>query len=99
VVIRSIHQVGWDFVLPAMMASLSLLAAGGGVWILLYRMSSMKMEAMALWSFWAFILYSGMVVMRMLGLTYHAHAGDLGWFRRRPKWATSARHGRIYANS
>ena len=32
------------------------------------------MEAVALWAFWVFVLYEAMVVMRMLGLTYHAHA-------------------------
>ncbi len=37
--------------------------------------------------------------MRTLGLTYHAHAVELVWFRRRPRWATSRLHGRIYSNS
>jgi hypothetical protein len=46
-----------------------------------------------------FLLYQAMVVMRMLGLTYHAHALELVWFRRRPRWATSRLDGRIYANS
>jgi len=37
--------------------------------------------------------------MRMMGLTYHAHAMELFWFRRRPRWASGNRPGRIYANS
>ena len=39
------------------------------------------MEAVALWAFWVFVLYSAMVALRMMGLTYHAHALDLSWFR------------------
>ena len=76
-----------------------LLLGGLGVYGLLFRMPRMWMEAVALWAFWVFVLYEGMVVMRMLGLTYHAHAVHLVWFRRRPRWATSRLHGRIYNNS
>ena len=59
----------------------------------------MWMEAVSLWGFWVLLLYLGMVVMRMLGLTYHAHAVDLVWFRRRPRWANTRLHTQIYANS
>ncbi len=44
-------------------------------------------------------LYGAMVTLRMMGLTYHAHALDLSWFRRRPRWASSRHHGQIYVNS
>jgi hypothetical protein len=59
----------------------------------------MWMEAVALWVYWVLVLYLGMVSIRMMGLTYHAHAPDLGWFRRRPRWATSRHDGKLYANS
>ena len=84
---------------PCLVASVALVLGGLGVYGLLFRMPRMWMEAVALWAFWVFVLYEGMVVMRMLGLTYHAHAVELVWFRRRPRWATSRLHGRIYSNS
>ena len=34
------------------------------------------------WAYWVLVFYLGMVSIRMMGLTYHAHANDLGWFRR-----------------
>jgi hypothetical protein len=98
-VLAAIFRIGWDYAVPCLVASIALVLAGLGVWGLLYRMPKMWMEAVALWAFWVFVLYEAMVVMRMLGLTYHAHAVELLWFRRRPRWATSRFHGQIYANS
>ncbi len=69
------------------------------VWAMLYKMPTMWVEGIAIWAFWLFLFYAAMVVVRMVGLTYHAHAMDLHWFRRRPRWASSRRDGRIYANS
>jgi hypothetical protein len=98
-VLAAIFRVGWDYVVPCLVASVAVALAGLGVYGLLFRMPRMWMEAVALWAFWIFVLYEAMVVMRMLGLTYHAHALELVWFRRRPRWATTRLHGRIYANS
>ena len=95
----AILRVGWGYVVPCLVASVALVLGGLGVYGLLFRMPRMWMEAVALWAFWVFVLYEAMVVMRMLGLTYHAHALELVWFRRRPRWATSRLHGRIYSNS
>lgn len=99
IVVRSIFRVGWDYVYPSLVASVALALAGAAVWALLYRLPSMWIEAVAMWAFWVFLLYEAMVVIRMMGLTYHAHSRKLGWFRRRPKWATTARQGTIYSNS
>jgi hypothetical protein len=100
-VLIAILRVGWAYVIPCLVTSVALVLGGLGVYGLLFRMPRMWMEAVALWAFWVFVLYEGMVVMRMLGLTYHAHAVELVWFRRRPRWATSRLrlHGRIYSNS
>ncbi len=98
-VLMAILRVGWAYMNPCLVTSVALVLAGLGVYGLLFRMPRMWMEAVALWAFWVFVLYEGLVVMRMLGLTYHAHAVDLVWFRRRPQWATSRLHGRIYSNS
>jgi hypothetical protein len=94
-----LRLIGWDYLRPCAMASIALALAVGGVWGLLYRMPRMWMEAVALWAYWVFVLYLAMVTLRMMGLMYHAHAPDLSWFRRRPRWATSRHDGNLYANS
>ncbi len=98
-VLLAIARIGWDYVQPCLVAALSLVMAGVGLHAMLYRIPSKWVEAFAIWAFWVFLFYSAMVVMRMVGLTYHAHAMDLHWFRRRPRWASSRRDGRLYANS
>jgi hypothetical protein len=98
-VLAGIGRLGWSYLRPAIMASISLGFAVLGVCGLLYRMPKMWMEAVALWAYWVFVLYLAMVTLRMMGLTYYAHALELLWFRRRPRWATSSRDGQIYANS
>jgi hypothetical protein len=99
IVALSIFRVGWDFVYPSLVASVAVAVAGATVWALFYHLPSIWLEALAIWGAWVLLLYVAMVVLRMMGLTYHAHARDLGWFRRRPKWASSARQGTIYTNS
>lgn len=95
----AIRRVGWGYLLPTVVASLVMLGMILGVYLLVYHVPRMWIEAVALWCFWFLSIYGGMVVFRMLGLTYHAYAMELFWFRRRPKWATGTRAGRIYANS
>jgi hypothetical protein len=94
-----VGRIGWAYFRPCLMASVALALTVLGVWGLLYRMPRMWMEAVALWAYWVFVLYLAMVALRMMGLTYFAHALDLCWFRRRPRWASSRHDGTIYANS
>jgi hypothetical protein len=98
-VISAIARIGWDYLRPCLVAALVLVLAGVSVWAMIYKMPSMWVEGIAIWVFWLFLFYAAMVVVRMVGLTYHAHAMDLHWFRRRPRWASSRRDGRLYANS
>jgi hypothetical protein len=95
----AIFRIGWAYLRPCLLATSALALIAWAIWSLLFSMPYMWAEGVALWGFWVFFFYQAMVVVRMLGLTYHAHALDLHWFRRRPKWATSSRHGQIYANS
>jgi len=98
-VFAAIQRIGWGYLWPCLMAGITLGLTVLGVWGLLYKMPRMWMEAVALWAYWLFVLYLAMVALRMMGLTYHAHALDLSWFRRRPRWATSRHDGQLYVNS
>ena len=95
----AIIRIGWRYAIPSVVGSAALASVVLGIYGLLFRLPKMWMEAVSLWGFWVLLLYLGMVVMRMLGLTYHAHAVDLVWFRRRPGWATTRLHTQIYVNS
>jgi hypothetical protein len=98
-VFLAIFRTGWDYLRPCLVATIALVLAGLAGWSLLYHMPTMWIEGLAIWGFWVFLFYEAMVVVRMMGLTYHAHALDLHWFRRRPRWASSRRGGQLYANS
>jgi hypothetical protein len=98
-VVAGILRIGWAYLRPSLLASIALATSVLGVGGLLYKMPRMWMEALALWAYWIVVLYLAMVALRMIGLTYHAHALDLLWFRRRPRWATSRHDGQIYMNS
>jgi hypothetical protein len=99
-VFSSIFRLGFAYVRPCLVAGASLALAGFGVRGLLdNKMPSMWMEAVALWAYWVLTLYLAMVTLRMMGLTYHAHAVELAWFRRRPRWASNRLHGHVYLNS
>ncbi len=98
-VLATIGRIGWSYLPTCLTAGFTVLAIGLSLWAILFRMPSMELAALALWGFWIGSLYLGMVVLRMLGLTYYIHADDLGWFRGLPKWGLSRRRGRLYANS
>jgi hypothetical protein len=98
-VLSAVAQVGWDYLTPCLTGAVAFLLAAGALWAVIFRIDSMRLAVLALWAFWVFVLYEAMVVLRMVGLTYHAHAEDLVWFTGRPKWGTPARFGRIYSNS
>ena len=98
-VVVSILRLGVSYIPTCLVSSIVLVLTGLGVWGLFYKMPSMWIEALALWGFWVMVLYGAMVSLRMMGLTYHAHALDLSWFKCRPRWASSRLHGQIYVNS
>jgi hypothetical protein len=98
-VLLAIVRVGWDYVPPCLVSGVAVILMAGGIWAVLFEMPSFRIAALALWATWVFGLYAAMVALRMLGLTYHAHAHALLWFVGRPKWGTPARFGRIYTNS
>jgi hypothetical protein len=98
-VISAIMRIGWGYLRPCLVAGVAVAIVGVAGWILLFEIPTMWTEGVALWAFWVLIFYVSMVVIRMMGLTYHAHALDLHWFRRRPGWASSRGKGQIYANS
>lgn len=98
-VLSAIGQVAWDYVLPSLVGGIAVLLAAGAFWSVVFLIPSLKLAVLGLWGFWVLVLYESMVVLRMVGLTYHAHAEELEWFHLRPKWGTPARFGRIYSNS
>ncbi|MFO0949898.1 MAG: hypothetical protein U0835_01855 [Isosphaeraceae bacterium] len=98
-VLSAIFQTGWDYVMPCVAGGFTVLLCAGMMWAITSYIPTLKLAALALLGFWGLSLYLAMVVLRMLGLTYHAHALELDWFRGRPKWGIPARFGRIYSNS
>ena len=81
----AVVRIGWAYLWPCMLAGIALAFTSLGVFLLLYKMPRMWMEAVALWMYWVLVLYLGMVSIRMMGLTYHATLPDLAWFKHRPQ--------------
>ncbi len=98
-VVAAITQVGWDFVMPSLTGGIALIVSAALLSGVFFLIASFKLAIVVLWTFWIISLYLAMVVLRMLGLTYHAHAQKLAWFSGRPRWGTPARFGKIYTNS
>jgi hypothetical protein len=98
-VLLAILRIGWDYLAPSLVGGAALAVAAGMLWSVFFNIPSLKLAMAVLWLFWVYVLYASMVVFRMVGLTYHAHSGELAWFRARPRWGTPARFGRIYSNS
>ena len=98
-VLSAIVQVGWDFVQPCLAAGLALMAACGAIYGILFLIPKLGIAFVALWGFWVLVLYEAMVVFRIMGLTYYAHAEELVWFQGRPRWGTPVKFGKIYSNS
>ncbi len=81
----AIRRVGWSYATPC------LLAGGAAVTVVALGVSAFEVEnpvvsALVFWLFWVVALYLALVIFRILGLFYHAHARDLGWFRDRTGW-------------
>jgi hypothetical protein len=91
-------RMGWDVIQPCLVAGIALMLAVAAFLGIVFRMPLFEYAAVGLWVFWIFVLYEGMVVSRMIGLTYFRHANDVVWFRYLPRWGLSKRQ-RLYSNS
>jgi hypothetical protein len=98
-VLSAILQVGWDFVQPCLAAGLALMLVCGASYGILFLIPKLGIAFVALWGFWVLAMYEAMVVLRMMGLTYYAHAKELEWFQGRPRWGTPVKFGKLYQNS
>lgn len=98
-VLGAIVRLGFDFVRPCLAGGFAFLIVAGALYGVLFQIASIKIAVVGLWACWVLVLYEAMVVLRMVGLTYHAHADELLWFQGRPKWGLPKRFGKIYSNS
>ena len=64
----------------ALVLSVALMLAGG-LPVLVVIIKIPILALFMLWVFLIFILYEGLVVMRILGLEYRRQARKIGWFR------------------
>src|SRR5579864_104797 len=96
-VVRAIVRIGWRYLYPCLVTGIALVFTCGLLLWVLFRAPSPEVAALSLWASWVFALYEAMVLARLLGLTYYHNAHKLAWFRKRPRWSTSSRTGRIYA--
>jgi hypothetical protein len=85
-VVVAIRRVGWDYVGPCLLCLFGIGSTIGAWWAVLFHAPSVEVGAIGLWGCWVWMLYQGMVIFRVLGLTYHKHTDSLGWFRRAPRW-------------
>jgi hypothetical protein len=98
-VLQAIRRLGWAYLRPSLVAGVAVVLVASALYAVLFRAPNVQVAALGLWAWWVFALYAAMVVLRMVGLTYHEHADELGWYRSKPKWAVWGRQGTIYANS
>lgn len=84
-VVQAIRRVGWAYFKPCLLAG-AIIALLFFAMELTLRAPHPVLAAIGLYLFWVLVLYSGMIVLRVLGLVYHRHAAQLGWFRTRPQW-------------
>jgi hypothetical protein len=84
-VLGAIVRVGWSYCQPCLLAGASVVVA---VTLLsaAFEVQNSALSAFLFWLFWVVALYEAMVVLRVLGLFYRAHARELGWFRDRTGW-------------
>ena len=87
-VVVAIGRVGWDYVSPCLIAGLGIVSAVVAWRFVLFRAPDILVAVLGLWACWVWALYQAIVIFRALGLTYHKHTDDLGWFRRPPRWRT-----------
>lgn len=84
-VARALWRLRWRAVPPALVSGAFLVSAYAAL-VAVLEIPTPALAALAYWVFWIYLLYGGMVVLRILGLFYHRHARLLGWFRDRPRW-------------
>lgn len=96
---RAMARMGWGYLYPCLVSTVSVLFSGVVLDLVLFHARSLLGAAVGLWAYWVFTLYLAMVCARILGQSYYRHAEELGWCAGRPRWASSSRTGRIYANS
>src|SRR5262245_50508722 len=78
-VLLAVARIGWRYLRPCFVAAVALALTVTAIWGLLYHLPTMWAEGIAIWTFWVFVFYEAMVVVRMMELTYYAHALDLHW--------------------
>jgi hypothetical protein len=84
-VIRAIVRVGWAYAWPCLLAGFAAMTTVT-LAVASFKVETPTLAAFLFWFFWVLALYLSMVVLRVLGLFYHAHARELGWFRDRTGW-------------
>jgi hypothetical protein len=84
-VCSAIVRVGWAYATPCLLAGAAVVVAAT-VGLAAFEVSNTALSAFLFWLFWVVALYEAMVVLRVLGLFYRAHARELGWFRDRTGW-------------
>jgi hypothetical protein len=85
-ILVAIRRVGWDYVGPCVLCGLGIISGIVAWRFVLFQAPNLFVGAVGLWLCWVWALYQGMVIFRVLGLTYHKHTDTLGWFRRPPRW-------------
>jgi len=97
-VLEAVGRVGWAYLRPSLASGFAVVLGAAFLYVVLCYSPSLPVAAVGLWGFWLYALYASMACLRILGVTYHRRAEELGWFKVRPKWAIWGRQGTIYAN-
>ena len=85
-VVRAIVRVGWGYAQPCLVAGFAVVLAIDAAGRRRSRSRTPRWRpSCSGCSGWS-SLYEAMVVLRVLGLFYHRHARELGWFRDRTGW-------------
>ncbi len=77
---QALWRVGVRSLRSALVLSFALMLTGG-LSVLVVMIKIPILALFMLWVFLIFILYEGLVVMRILGLEYRRQARKIGWFR------------------
>ena len=84
-VIRAISRIGWGYLGTCVVTALAFLTDVAAWYVVLLRSPNVMVGVLGLWGCWVLSLYLGMVVFRVLGVTYCKHAEALAWFRTGPR--------------
>ena len=87
IVARSLAIMGRSYLAPSL-AIVAAIVVDLAAWdVVLTRSPTVWHGLFGLWGCWVLTLYEGMVVVRILGTTYHRHADALDWFHGRSRRA------------